>query len=194
MHDERMIDIEGTAATARPARYGWAQIALHWLVVALVAEQYWTSSAILRTHAYRPLGKAADPLDLKLHLVHTRVGLVIFALVMLRVALRTLWGAPAWIGGLPTWRRRVAAGVQYGLYGVLLAQAATGAVASYVWWPMSVAHKGLFVALLVLLAGHLAGAALSFATRPRETLYRITGIDVTVVGFRGVPSKEGEMS
>ncbi|MGO9741343.1 MAG: cytochrome b/b6 domain-containing protein [Roseiarcus sp.] len=153
-----------------------AQIALHWTVALLVVEQYATSGAILRTHAYRPLGKGPDPLDLTLHAAHTRVGLLIFGLVALRVALRALWGAPAWAGGLPLWRRRLATGVQYSLYGALLAQAATGAVTSYIWWPMSAAHRALFFALLVLLAAHLAGATLSLASRPRETLYRITGL------------------
>ena len=41
---------------------------------------------------------------------------------------------------------------------------------------MSVAHKALFWTLLALVALHLGGAVLSFAARPRETLYRITGI------------------
>lgn len=62
-------------------RYGIAQIVLHWVVVLLVVEQYATSGAILRTHAYRPLGQRPDPFDMTLHAVHTRIGLLIFALV-----------------------------------------------------------------------------------------------------------------
>jgi cytochrome b561 len=58
---------------ANGQRYGVAQIALHWTVVLLVIEQYFTSAAILRVHAYRPLGRQADPFDLTLHAVHTRV-------------------------------------------------------------------------------------------------------------------------
>jgi hypothetical protein len=46
------------------------------------------------------------------------------------------------------------------------------------WWPMSAAHKALFWALIILLTLHLGGAALSFATRPRETLFRITAMRV----------------
>jgi cytochrome b561 len=156
-------------------RYSFAQITLHWLAVLLIVEQYITSAAILRAHGYRPLGKPPDPFDMTLHSVHTRVGLAIFALVALRLGLRLLWGAPAWRRSLPLWRKHLSTSVQYALYLVLLTEAAAGAVASYLWWPMSVVHKSLFWALLALVALHLGGALLSFVTRPRETLYRITG-------------------
>jgi hypothetical protein len=41
---------------------------------------------------------------------------------------------------------------------------------------MSAAHKALFWALVALLALHLSGATLAFVTRPRESLFRITGL------------------
>ena len=166
----------GLGRNAPGARYGLAQIVLHWLVVLLVVEQYATSGAILRTHAFRTLGARPDPFDMTLHTVHTRVGLLIFALVAARLALRLVQGAPAWSRPLALWRQRLSASVQYGLYAVLLGQAATGAIASYFWWPMSEAHKALFWTIAALVALHLGGAALSFATRPRETLFRITGL------------------
>lgn len=176
MQGERKAAGLTSAAERSGARYGLAQIVLHWIVVLLVVEQYATSGAILRTHAYRPLGSRPDPLDLTLHNVHTRVGVLIFVLVAARLFFRAMQGAPAWSTPLPPWRRRLSAGVQFGLYAVLLGQAATGAIATYLWWPMSVAHKALFWALAVLVTLHLAGAVLSFATRPRETLFRITGL------------------
>jgi cytochrome b561 len=157
-------------------RYGYSQIALHWAVALLVIEQYFTSAAVTRTHAYRPLGKPADPFDLTLHSVHTRVGLLIFVLVALRLLLRLVRGAPEWLPPLPLWRRRLSSTVQYGLYVVLFSQAVTGAVATYLWWPMSAAHKALFWALVALLAMHLSGATVALVTRPRETLFRITGL------------------
>jgi cytochrome b561 len=162
--------------TVAGARYGLAQIVLHWLVVLLVIEQYATSGAMLRVHGYRPLGRPADPFDLTLHAVHARVGLLIFGLVSVRLLLRIAWGAPEWLTPLPLWRRRLASGVQYTLYAVLLGQAFTGAIAIYLWWPMSGAHKAFFFALVGLLVLHLGGAALSFATRPGETLFRITAL------------------
>ena len=165
-------------ATRLGERYGFVQIVLHWAVVLLVIEQYATSGAILRTHAYRPLGRPADPFDLTLHTIHTRVGLLIFVLVAVRVLLRMVVGAPAWTNPLPIWRRRLSTTVQWGLYFILLAQAATGAIASYIWWPISMVHRALFWALAVLVAVHVAGAVVSMITRPRETLRRITGLRV----------------
>ena len=156
-------------------RYSFVQIALHWLVVLLIAEQYVTSAALLRTHGYRPLGKPPDPLDMTLHTIHTRVGLAIFIIVALRLALRFMGGTPVRPTALPPWRARLSVAVQYALYFVLLAEAATGAVASYFWWPMSVVHKALFWLLAALVAIHVCGAALSCVLRPRETVYRITG-------------------
>ena len=169
-------------------RYSAVQIALHWLIILLIAEQYVTSAAILRTHAYRPLGKGPDPFDMTLHTVHTRVGLAIFAVVALRLVLRLAWGTPVWRSSPPLWRARLSSGVQYALYLALLAEAAAGAIASYLWWPMSVVHQALFWMLLGLVAMHLSGAALSFAARPRETLFRITGIQST----RPLGRKQGE--
>jgi cytochrome b561 len=170
------------------------QIMLHWLVVALVVEQYATRAAIMRAHMYRPFGQRLDPLDLTLHLIHTRAGLLIFALVAIRAALRVVCGAPEWSPPLPPWRRRVAAAVQYGLYGVLLAQAVTGAVASYLWWPISSAHKALFVALLILLTAHLAGAAASLVTRPRETIFRITGFRLKATAAALALKADGDLA
>jgi cytochrome b561 len=160
----------------RKKRYGYAQIALHWMVVLLVIEQYFSSAGIIRVHAHRPLGRPADPFDLMLHALHTRIGLLILALVAVRLALRLRWGAPEWSNPLPLWRKRLSSSVQYGLYAVLIGQAVTGAVAIYLWWPMSTAHKALFWALAVLLALHLSGAMLAFVAWPRETLFRITAL------------------
>jgi hypothetical protein len=58
----------------------------------------------------------------------------------------------------------------------LLGQALSGAIAIYLWWPISSLHKALFWALVALLALHLGGAAISFIARPRETLFRVTGL------------------
>ena len=102
--------------------------------------------------------------------------MLIFGLAALRLLLRMIWRAPEWSTPLPLWRRRLSNGVQYSLYVILIGQAATGAIATYLWWPMSGSHRVLFWVLVLLVALHLAGAVISFVTRPRETLCRITGL------------------
>jgi hypothetical protein len=59
-----------------PHSYHWCQVALHWLVAALVATQYATGGSIGRTHSAVAHGGKAEPLDLLLHAIHNRVGLL----------------------------------------------------------------------------------------------------------------------
>jgi cytochrome b561 len=154
------------------ARYRWSQIGLHWLVVAGLIVQYATSGAIGRTHHV----PEPDPWDLFLHSVHNRLGLAIFVIVMLRLALRLRYGRPAWSTAMPRWKDRLATGVHAAFYVILAAQALTGAIASYRWWPMSAVHRWLFLALLITVALHLAGVGASLLLSWRETVWRITGL------------------
>lgn len=163
----------------RGDRYRWPQIAVHWLIVASVVVQYGTSGSIRRTHGIEHADAPAATWDLFLHAVHNRLGLVIFVLVAIRLALRLRHGRPAHPDALPVWRGRLSGAVHAAFYAILAGQAATGAIASYVWWPMAGVHRALFVALLVTIALHLAGVAASLAADWRTTIWRITGIDLS---------------
>lgn len=155
-------------------RYSLAQIVLHWLVVLLIVGQYATSSAVVRVHAYRPFGRPANAGDLALQAIHVRIGLIVLVFVAIRLVLRVAQGAPERSPPLSPFRTRLALGVHYGLYAILLAQALTGMIAIDFWWPANLAHKALFWVLGALIGLHLGGAALSFVESPRETLFRIT--------------------
>lgn len=156
-------------------RYHTVQILLHWLVIILVVEQYWSSRAILRAHSVEHFLHQADPFDIILHDTHIRIGLAMFVLIVTRLTLRVWLGAPAWNPPLPVWRQRLSLGVQFGLYAVLLGQSVSGAITSYVWWPMNIVHRGLFYVMLALIALHVAGALWSLTHHARETVLRITG-------------------
>ncbi|MDR3375906.1 MAG: cytochrome b/b6 domain-containing protein [Ancalomicrobiaceae bacterium] len=159
----------------RQDRYHAVQILMHWLIVVLVIEQYWTSRAVLRMNSgARLLGKE-EPFDMVLHDTHLRIGLAMLALIILRLALRLWLGAPQWNPAIPAWRQNLALTVQFGLYGVLLGQAVSGAITSYLWWPMHLVHRGFFYLLLGFVALHLAGAAWSLLSAPLSTVRRITG-------------------
>lgn len=161
-----------------PERYRWSQICLHWLIVACVMLQYATSGAIGRTHHVSPFGLPPDPWDLLLHTIHNRLGLLILAILAIRVALRLRYGKPRWSFPVPRWKQRLAASVHAAFYVILASQVVTGAIASYVWWPISIVHRWLFIALLCAIALHLAGVVASLLLSWRETIWRITGIDV----------------
>lgn len=138
--------------------YSLWQIVLHWLIAILIVAQYATSGAIKRTHEVHAGALAPDPADLLLHTVHNRVGILIGLLLVIRFALRLRRGAALPPVGTPDWQARAANLVHWAFYGVLMAQVATGFIASYLWWPASVAHGPLFVLLVTLIIVHVFAA------------------------------------
>lgn len=142
--------------SSRGAGYPALQIALHWLVVALILSQWLTSGAIRRTH--NPL-MPPSPADLTLHLLHNYAGMTIGALMVLRVLLRVLRPVPQ-AGGLSALQKRASSIVQWGLYGSLLAEAGSGFVASYLWGGAAAIHALLWKVTLTLALMHVAAAVL----------------------------------
>ena len=141
----------------RQAGYTRAQVLLHWTVAALVAAQYATSGAIARTHGMHMIGWKPSPADMVLHTLHNRAGLAIVALMVIRLALRLRVGAP--LPGVARGRStRLAQVAHAAFYAVLVTEGVTGAVASYLWWPISAVHVILFKILLGLVAVHVAAA------------------------------------
>ena len=145
-------------SSTRVVSYHWSQVALHWLVALLVAVQYATGGSIGRTHAAVARGIEPDPFDLTLHAIHNRAGLTILALMLARLALRLLIGVPEPLDSPTGWRRRLAQAMHAAFYLILIAQASTGVVATYVYWPVSAIHGALSNALLALIALHVSAA------------------------------------
>jgi cytochrome b561 len=141
-----------------PRAYHWTQITLHWVVALLVAVQFATGGSIERTHHAVAHGHEAQPFDLLLHKIHNRTGLIILGLMLARLLLRIAIGAPAPSGVEGDWRTRAARATHVGFYVVLIAQASTGAIASYFFWPVSVLHVALSKLLLALIAAHVFAA------------------------------------
>ena len=150
------------ARVGRTASYGRVQVALHWLVAALVVEQYATSGAIVRTHTVHMIGQRQSPADLVLHAMHNRLGLVLTALMAVRLVYRLWAGAPSPIARRASraWTRVAASTVHAAFYAVLICEGAAGAVASYLWWPASALHVVLFKVLLALLGLHVGAVVL----------------------------------
>ena len=139
----------------RPKRpYSLLQILLHWLVVILIFEQWYTSRAIPRTH--NPLLPPSDA-DLLQHALHIYAGIVIGIVMALRLML-----AYASYRRRPQIRprltERLASIVHGGLYFAVLFQAATGFVTTYLWGPARVFHAYLWDIILILASVHIAAA------------------------------------
>lgn len=91
-------------------RYPKPLIALHWLTAATVLLAYITGGDPT---------KAKSVLDALAGQVHVASGLLVFALVALRLRLRALLGAPAAEPG-PRWQQRAATAAHIGLYALML--------------------------------------------------------------------------
>jgi cytochrome b561 len=159
-----------------PLTYSRWQILLHWVIVLLVMLQYATSGSIARTHTVSMSGLAPDKSDLFWHVVHNRSGLLIFALMALRLAIRYWRGVPAPVAGISTAQAKAANIVHWALYATLMLQAFTGAVASYVWWPASRVHEVLFYVFASLVAVHIFAAFWHHFVLKDGTLRRIFAI------------------
>jgi len=132
--------------------YNAAQIALHWLVAALVIFNYFCSDGMGK--ALRDKLRGTQSADLRLDpMIHVWVGVAVLALVALRLILRRTRGVPPAPGsGLPQraalWGHRL-------LYALLVAAPVLGALT---WFAglrqLGDAHELLANALLVVAGGH----------------------------------------
>ena len=143
-------------SASRPIDYSSAQIALHWLIAALVLFQLIFGESMKAVIDAAEEGKAISATDAALGNAHYWVGIAVLALVALRLALRIARGAPAPIGeGILT---RVAAGTHHLFYVLLVLAPVTGLLGFYVGEPWGDLHeifKPIFIILIVL---HAAGA------------------------------------
>jgi cytochrome b561 len=140
------------------AEYAPLQVVAHWLTALLVLMQWYTSGGVLRTHQMHPIYWKPDPYDVLLHRLHIYGGVVILALVMLRLFLRWRIGVPEAPQGLRHWSVALAKPAHLAMYGVLAGLSLTGLVTTYLWFGMGSVHKLLVNLLYLLISVHVAAA------------------------------------
>ena len=89
------------------------QIGVHWLTLLLLIAVY----ALIELRGIYPKGSAAHDL---MKTWHFRLGLTVFALVLLRLPLRLALHAPPITPALPAWQDHLAHAMHWALYGFLL--------------------------------------------------------------------------
>ena len=166
----------------RSDRYSIPAITLHWLVAALVLAQYpwgWW----MQTIAKQPVGPRVDAYNL-----HKSVGLVILALMLIRLVWR-LTHEPPPLPPMPRWQARLARVTHLTLYGALIVMPLAGYLGSVWsgypvkwfgitlpnWMPrndpmkdwMSRLHFATSFVLLGAVALHFAGVILHLRARDR---------------------------
>lgn len=143
-------------ATTEPTGYSRMQIALHWLVFALIAQQYLFKDAISSAwdRVTDGLEVAFDPLVL----VHVAGGALVMVFALWRLTLRARRGVPPAIEanklqGILTKLTHV------GLYALMILMPLSGSVA---WFggvqAAAQAHNVMKILLLALVALHVVGA------------------------------------
>lgn len=155
--------------------FHWSQILLHWLIAGLVFTQFMTGSSVARIHKPFPIGRGPSAADLFWHTVHIRRGLAILAFMVLRLVLRLGLGAPPPLGPPSSLRTRIAKAMHWTFYAILIIQGVTGAIATYVWWPISRLHVITTKLLLALIAIHAAAALWHLFVERDGTFERMLG-------------------
>lgn len=155
-------------------RYALPQILAHWLVVLLVLAQVWTSGGIGRSHADHGAGVEPASYDLLLHELHTFGGLAIFGLVVLRILMRLVVGAPSAPRNVHRFIQMLAVANHLALYAVLLALPATGLLARYIdFQTFGPVHVALTRLLLALIVTHVAAALWHLLVRRDSVMSRM---------------------
>ena len=158
----------------QPLRYTPAARLLHWLTVLLVA-----AIAVLGIWITK-FEPAEEALKFRLYNIHESLGVIVFAMILVRLVLRRANPPPPLPAGTTPAVRHVSHAVHLGLYAVLLVQPVIGFIGTNAWgFPlalfgvvplpapvgpdqalgglMTTIHFGLAVTLLSLLAAHIGG-------------------------------------
>lgn len=95
------------------AGYGWPAIALHWLVLGIIAGSY----ATMELKSIFPKGTSGRE---AMATWHYTLGLCVFFLVWLRLAIRVAGAEPVTDPPLPAWQARSASVVHWALYALMI--------------------------------------------------------------------------
>lgn len=143
-------------ATPAPAGYSPLQIALHWLVFALIALQYLFHDAI--SAAWEPVTDGLEAGFDPPVLAHVAGGALILLLAAWRLVLRTRRGAPPAIEASRI-QGVLARLTHVGLYALLILMPVSGSVAWFGGVEAAAQGHNLFkIALLALIVLHVVGA------------------------------------
>ena len=96
-----------------PSGYGSLSMALHWLILLLIAVVY----ASIGLKGFFPKGSASRE---TMAMWHSMLGLSVFVLVWLRLAVRLLGPTPAIAPAPPAWQHAVASGMHVALYALMI--------------------------------------------------------------------------
>ena len=177
--------------TDRPSIWSGAQRHLHWWTAALILIGFTIGWIMVNLPLSQLFAKFV------LYQVHKNIGMIIFALVCVRLLLRAGRTRPGWDKDLPAWQHRAAASMHALLYVLLLLTPVLGYLTAataparvptiflgFIQVPhllgpdrelfaiLRPIHRGFAIALVLLACGH-AAAAVHNHFQGRDTLLRM---------------------
>ena len=153
--------------------YSHLQMGIHWLVVLMVVVQLIIGDSMTEMIEAIEDGEPVAGSDALWGTVHYWLGIAIFAVMLLRLAVRLTTGVPPHAGTQPGWQIAAANIVHWAFYVVLLAVPVSGLVAYYGIADVGELH-GLSKPLLILLiAIHVGAAFYNQFVRKDGTLMRM---------------------
>jgi cytochrome b561 len=170
-------------------RWGSVQIGLHWLIAALILIQV--------PAAWGMVNASPGALQNFLYNVHKNVGVIIFALAIVRLAWRLMHPVPHLPDDMPDWQRTLARTTHFLLYALLFLMPITGflfttlsgfPVPLFMIWDLAklvpvnkplgawfeIAHLSLQWLLYLVVVLHVAGALNHHLVRKDWVLRRMT--------------------
>lgn len=154
--------------------YSPVQIALHWLIAALVIFQLIFGEFIKDLGRALRRGLEADPLAAFFGNAHIWVGLAIFALVALRIVLRLKLGVPPARSDLPAFAALAMRVTHFLFYALLVATPISGAIAWYLYPPIGEVHEAAKPLFIILIGLHVAATVWHHFVVKDDVLRRMT--------------------
>ena len=150
--------------------YSTLQIALHWAVAVLIVAAFMTGDGMGRVLRDR-IESGATGTDG--NTPHVWLGGAVFALVLIRIVVRLVQGAPAPVADAPAWSRIGAVWGHRLIYLLMVAVPALGAATWYLGVEAGEAHEILGQALMIVALGHAVIAIWHGGIRQDGTLSRM---------------------
>lgn len=159
--------------TNAPAQYRPAQIILHWVVVLGILVQWLFNGPIVSVIEARQTGAELDGSATTMAWFHVSVGSIILIAVIARLYLRKRYGVPDHAPGTSDIQAKIASGVHWSLYGLLLAMVLTGMLTWNGIAPLGSAHFVINTLIFFVALLHVAAALFNQFVRKDGTLRRM---------------------
>ncbi|WP_245467717.1 MULTISPECIES: cytochrome b [unclassified Mesorhizobium] len=147
----QLLNVRKNQMTETRIGYSTSQIALHWIIAALVLFQLFFGESMTTVVDAAEDGAAVSSADQALGSAHYWIGISTLALVLIRLLMRVVSGAPEPAESGPGWMRIAARGSHGLFYLLLLLTPIVGLLAFYIgdpWGDIHSLNKPVFVVLI----------------------------------------------